>query len=43
VHVLAGHFHRYTEQIRQGREYITLGTTGGGSDLRGIDRGEFDT
>jgi hypothetical protein len=40
--VLAGHFHRYTEQIRQGREYIALGTTGGGSELRGIDRGEFD-
>ena len=40
--VLAGHFHRYTKQIRHGREYITLGTTGGGSRLRGIDRGEFD-
>ncbi len=40
--VLAGHFHRYTHQIRHGREYITLGTTGGGSQLRGIDRGEFD-
>ena len=40
--VLAGHFHRYTQQIRHGREYITLGTTGGGSRLRGIDRGEFD-
>jgi hypothetical protein len=40
--VLAGHFHRYNQQIRQGREYITLATSGGGSDLRGIDRGEFD-
>src|SRR5262249_51668329 len=40
--VLAGHFHRYARQIRHGREYITLGTTGGQSDLRGIDRGEFD-
>ena len=40
--VLAGHFHRYVQQIRHGREYITLGTTGGGSRLRGIDRGEFD-
>jgi hypothetical protein len=40
--VLAGHFHRYLKQIRHGREYITLGTTGGGSRLRGIDRGEFD-
>jgi len=40
--VLAGHFHFYTAQVRSGREYITLGTTGGGSELRGIDRGEFD-
>jgi hypothetical protein len=40
--VLAGHFHRYVQQLRHGREYITLGTTGGGSRLRGIDRGEFD-
>jgi Calcineurin-like phosphoesterase len=40
--VLAGHFHTYTDQIRQGREYITLATTGGGSGLRGVDRGEFD-
>jgi hypothetical protein len=40
--VLAGHFHRYVQQHRHGREYITLGTTGGGSLLRGIDRGEFD-
>jgi len=40
--VIAGHFHRYTEQLRDGREYITLATTGGGSRLRGIDRGEFD-
>jgi predicted phosphodiesterase len=40
--VLAGHFHRYTEQVRHGREYITLGTTGGRSLLRGVDRGEFD-
>jgi len=40
--VLAGHFHTYTEQIRHGREYITLGVTGGGSPLRGVDRGEFD-
>jgi hypothetical protein len=40
--VLAGHFHRYVQQSRHGREYITLATTGGGSRLRGIDRGEFD-
>src|SRR5262249_46020395 len=40
--VLAGHFHNYMQQIRNGHEYITLGVTGGGSALRGIDRGEFD-
>jgi hypothetical protein len=40
--VIAGHFHRYTQQFRHGHEYITLATTGGGSRLRGIDRGEFD-
>ena len=40
--VFAGHFHRYPKRSRHGRDYITLGTTGGGSRLRGIDRGEFD-
>lgn len=40
--VFAGHFHRYTQQRRRGRNYITLATTGGTSRLRGIDRGEFD-
>jgi hypothetical protein len=40
--VLAGHFHRYLKQVRHGRDYITLGTTGGASRLRGVDRGEFD-
>ncbi len=40
--VLAGHFHRYTEQVRNDRQYITLATTGGGSRLRGTPWGEFD-
>ena len=40
--VFAGHFHRYTKQVRHDRRYITLATTGGGSRMRGIDRGEFD-
>jgi hypothetical protein len=40
--VFAGHFHAYTQQVRNDRRYITLATTGGGSRLRGIDRGEFD-
>ena len=40
--VFAGHFHRYVKQIRQGRKYVTLATTGGGSSLRGRPYGEFD-
>jgi predicted phosphodiesterase len=40
--VFAGHFHRYVQQIRGGREYITLATTGGGSRMRGTPWGEFD-
>jgi hypothetical protein len=40
--VFAGHFHRYTQQIRGGRQYITLATTGGGSRMRGTPWGEFD-
>lgn len=40
--VFAGHYHRYTAQRRHDRRFITLATTGGGSRLRGIDRGEFD-
>jgi hypothetical protein len=40
--VFAGHFHKYTKQVRHDRRYITLATTGGASRLRGLDRGEFD-
>jgi hypothetical protein len=40
--VFAGHFHTYTKQERHDRRFITLATTGGGSRLRGFDRGEFD-
>jgi hypothetical protein len=40
--VFAGHFHRYTQQLRGGRQYITLATTGGGSRMRGTPWGEFD-
>lgn len=40
--VFAGHFHRYTQQLRNERQYITLATTGGGSRLRGTPWGEFD-
>jgi hypothetical protein len=40
--VFAGHYHRYTEHVRYKRQFITLATTGGGSDLRGTEFGEFD-
>jgi hypothetical protein len=40
--VFAGHNHRYTSQVRNGSNYITLATTGGGSLLRGLVFGEFD-
>ena len=40
--VFAGHVHRYTSQKRGDRRFITLGTTGGGSGLRGTTWGEFD-
>jgi hypothetical protein len=40
--VFAGHFHRYTQHVRSGRQYITLATTGGGSRMRGTPWGEFD-
>ncbi len=40
--VFAGHYHRYTEHVRNNRQFITLATTGGGSDLRGTTFGEFD-
>lgn len=40
--VFAGHIHRYTKEVRRDRRYVTLATTGGVSQLRGIDQGEFD-
>jgi hypothetical protein len=40
--VFAGHYHRYTQHVRNDRQLITLATTGGGSRLRGAQRGEFD-
>jgi hypothetical protein len=38
----AGHFHEYTLHRRNGRNYVTLATTGGGSGMRGLLHGEFD-
>lgn len=41
--VFAGHVHHYTKAERLGKKYITLGTTGGGSAMRGaFNYGEFD-
>jgi 3',5'-cyclic AMP phosphodiesterase CpdA len=40
--VYAGHVHRYAKYERNEVNYYTLGTTGGGSRLRGSSFGEFD-
>jgi hypothetical protein len=40
--VLAGHRHNYSKFERNDTSYIVLGTTGGGSKLRGRAFGEFD-
>jgi hypothetical protein len=40
--VFAGHIHAYTRHRRNDRDYITLATTGGGSQMRGTLYGEFD-
>lgn len=40
--VYAGHVHRYAKYERNEANYYTLGTTGGGSALRGSAFGEFD-
>ena len=40
--VFAGHVHHYGKYMRNQMAYYTLGTTGGGSRLRGTSLGEFD-
>ena len=40
--VFAGHVHHYGKYKRNGTSFYTLGTTGGGSKLRGEAFGEFD-
>ncbi|MED5585523.1 MAG: metallophosphoesterase [Verrucomicrobiota bacterium] len=40
--VFAGHIHHYGKYIRNEQAYYMLGTTGGGSKLRGTSFGEFD-
>ena len=40
--VFTGHVHHYAKYDRNNGKYFTLGTTGGGSSLRGPKLGEFD-
>lgn len=40
--VFAGHMHQYLRELRNGVEYIMLGTTGGGGPMRGVNYGEVD-
>lgn len=40
--VFSGHHHEYVKIQRQGRDYYTLATTGGASDLAGPREGRFD-
>lgn len=40
--VFAGHNHRYVHYSRNGRDFIRLSTTGGGSGIMGADVGHFD-
>ncbi len=40
--VIAGHTHNYTLSKRNNRKYYILATSGGGSERRGEDFGEFD-
>ena len=40
--VFAGHTHHYLHENQNGTDYYILGTTGGGSRLRGTKFGEFD-
>ena len=40
--MFAGHVHHYGKYERNGTSFYTLGTTGGGSKLRGEAFGEFD-
>jgi predicted phosphodiesterase len=40
--VFVGHWHNYTLYERQGRDYVMLATTGGGSGLFGARLGDFD-
>ena len=40
--LFSGHHHTYLKATKAGNNHYVLGTTGGGSDLRGDEFGEFD-
>ena len=40
--IFTGHLHNYAKYTRAGAKYFILATTGGGSELRGPEMGEFD-
>ncbi len=40
--LFSGHHHTYLNVIKNGNKHFVLGSTGGGSDLRGEKFGEFD-
>lgn len=40
--VFSGHRHTYLYEVKHGNKHFILGSTGGGSDLRGEEFGEFD-
>ena len=40
--VFAGHYHQYIKENRADRRFIVLASTGGASQMRGVQFGEFD-
>lgn len=40
--LFSGHHHTYLNTIKNGNKHFVLGSTGGGSDMRGEKYGEFD-
>lgn len=40
--LFSGHHHTYLSTLKNGNKHFVLGSTGGGSDLRGEQFGEFD-
>lgn len=40
--LFSGHHHTYLSSIKNGKKHFVLGSTGGGSDLRGEKYGEYD-